>query len=65
MPATQEAPLLLSVEAAANAAGVSRSVFYEKLLAGEVASVKIGRRRLVARKSLEEYVERLLEQAAG
>lgn len=55
-------PLLLSVDSAAAACGVGRSIFYEKVLRGEVQSVKIGRRRLISRRALEEYIARLASE---
>ena len=55
-------PLLLGVEEAADQLGIRRSVLYERLLTGELASVKIGRRRLIPRQALEEYVKRLIAE---
>lgn len=57
-----EAPLLLNVEEAAELAGIGRTILYERLLSGDIASVKIGRRRLVPRAAVEEYVQRLLSE---
>jgi excisionase family DNA binding protein len=39
--------LLLTIPAAAQALGVSRSSLYQLVLAGDVASVKIGRSRRI------------------
>lgn len=51
--------LLHSIEDAAAELSISKRVM-EKLIAdGEVASVTIGRRRLVAHDALEDYVARL------
>ena len=65
MKTTTELPLLLNVDAAAAACGLGRSIFYERLLSGEIISVKIGRRRLVPREALEEYVARLVADQAA
>jgi excisionase family DNA binding protein len=44
--------------------GIARSYVYELLARGALSSIKLGRRRLIARQDLEEYVERLREGAA-
>lgn len=43
--------------------GLARSYLYELLTKGMIRSVKVGRRRMIARRDLEEYVERLREGA--
>jgi len=53
----------LSVEEAAMLLGIGRTVTYRLVLGGELRSVKIGRRRLVVRASVEEYVARLENSA--
>jgi excisionase family DNA binding protein len=50
--------LCLSVEQAAELLGVSRSALYDAIARHEVPSVRIGRRVLVPRKALEEWLER-------
>ena len=52
-------PVAISVEDAAMLLGIGRTVTYRLVLSGELRSVKIGRRRLVVRTSVEEYVSRL------
>jgi excisionase family DNA binding protein len=52
-------PVTISVEEAAVLLGVGRTVAYGLVLGGQLRSVKIGRRRLVIRASIEEYVARL------
>jgi excisionase family DNA binding protein len=52
-------PVTVSVEEAAMLLGIGRTVAYRLVLASELRSVKIGRRRLVVRTSIEEYVARL------
>lgn len=52
-------PVTVSVEQAAHLLGIGRTVTYDLVLSGELRSVKIGRRRLVVRASIAEYVDRL------
>jgi len=56
-------PVLHSVVQAAQALGIGRSLLYELLAAGEIASVSIGRRRLIPADALAAYVERLRREA--
>lgn len=51
--------LLVTVEEAARLLGVGRTTMFELIGRGEVKSVRLGRRRLIARKSLESFVEEL------
>jgi excisionase family DNA binding protein len=60
VPSNAIAKPLLTVPEAAAALGVSRSVFYQLILAGEIQSVKIGRSRRVPRVVLEEFVTQQL-----
>ena len=50
--------LLVSVEEAAHLLRVNRSTVYNLLGCGELPSVKVGRRRLIARQSLVHFVHR-------
>ncbi|MGI8869471.1 MAG: helix-turn-helix domain-containing protein [Mycobacteriales bacterium] len=43
--------------------GIGRTTYFELIASGELASVKIGRRRLVISDSIDRYIERL--SAAG
>jgi excisionase family DNA binding protein len=52
-------PVTISVEEAAALLGIGRTIAYGLVLGGQLRSVKIGRRRLVVRASIEEYVTRL------
>lgn len=54
--------LLIGVEKAAQALGIGHSKLYELLAAGEIPSVKVGRRRLVEPKALAEWVSRQSRQ---
>jgi excisionase family DNA binding protein len=52
----EELPRLLSIKQACRLLGVGRSNLYEMLALGRVRSVKIGRRRLVPRDAIDEFV---------
>jgi len=49
-------PLSVSVDEAARLLGVGRSTMFALLESGQVRSVKVGARRLVPRRALEELV---------
>ena len=53
-------PMLLSVEAAATAAGISRTLLYELLSSNAIRSVKVGRRRLIDRDSIKRWHQSLI-----
>ncbi len=48
---------LLSVDEAAAMLGLGRSLLYAEIAAGRLASMKVGRRRLVAAGAIREYIE--------
>ena len=48
----------LSIDEAADALGIGRSRIYELLAAGELVSLRLGRRRWVTRASVEALLER-------
>jgi excisionase family DNA binding protein len=54
--------LLLSVEEAADVLGLGRTRAYELVMARKIQSVKVGRRRLVVRSSLLDFVHTLLSE---
>jgi excisionase family DNA binding protein len=54
-------PLLMSVEEAADLLRLGRTRMYELVMSGRIVSVKVGRRRLIPRKSLEEFVDGLID----
>ena len=56
------AKLLLTVPEASVVLGLSRSVMYELMDAGEIRSVKIGRARRVPFVALEEFVAHRLAE---
>jgi excisionase family DNA binding protein len=51
--------LLLTPREAAQLLGISRSMLYELLRRGEIASVRIGRSRRVPRAALSAFVDQL------
>jgi excisionase family DNA binding protein len=50
-------PLLFSTKAAAEQLGISRTVLYEVIRSGEIEVVRIGRRILISRDSLQRFIE--------
>jgi excisionase family DNA binding protein len=51
--------LLISIPEALARTGIGRSFLYQRLAAGEIRSVKAGRRRLVDVESLQTWAESL------
>jgi excisionase family DNA binding protein len=56
---TEGFSLLLSIEETAAQLRIGRTRTYELVMGGQIRSVTIGRRRLVVRADLEEFVRRL------
>ena len=54
--------LLLTVEETAILLRLGRTQTYELVMLGKIQSVKIGRRRLVVRDSLQNFVSQLLDE---
>jgi excisionase family DNA binding protein len=54
--------LLYPLVEAAELLGIGRTLLYEELASGNIEAVSVGRRRLIPRQALEEYVERLRER---
>jgi excisionase family DNA binding protein len=61
---TSSVRALLSVEEAAEALAISRTLMYAHLKAGLVESVKVGRRRFVPAQAIASYVEELVGRSA-
>lgn len=53
---TRPNPRALSVSDAARCLGVGRTLFYELLVSGEIASVHIGRRRLILTSEIDRFL---------
>jgi excisionase family DNA binding protein len=49
-------PSLLSIKHATFELGIGRSAVYELIAAGKLKTIKIGRRRLVAREAIHEFI---------
>ncbi len=61
---SQTDPLLLSVDQAAQRLSIGRSLMYTLVMRGAIASVKVGRRRLVARDAILAFIRRLEAEQA-
>ena len=46
------------IEDAYHQLGVSRSTLYQLIQSGELSSIKVGKRRLVSRHALEQFIAR-------
>ncbi len=53
--------LLVKVDDAARLLGIGRTTMFQLIAAGEVPTVRLGKRRLVVRAGLERFVERLID----
>jgi excisionase family DNA binding protein len=60
-----EPKLLLSLVEASYLTGLSRRELDRQIVAGRLRSVKVGRRRFVARRDLEEFIEEATETRAA
>lgn len=54
-------PMLVTVEEAAGLLRIGRTTAYELVMGGKIPSVKVGRRRLVVRQGVLDYVCELLQ----
>jgi excisionase family DNA binding protein len=52
------APIAMPMTSATGYSGLSRSKLYLLMNAGEIEAIKVGKRRLVLRKSLDAFIER-------
>lgn len=55
--------LLLTVEEAADRLGIGRSLMYELIGCGQVASIRVGRLRRIPQESLTDYVRAMCDEA--
>ena len=53
-------PMLVTVEEAAGLLRIGRTTAYELVMSGKIQSVKVGRRRLVVRDGIRDYIDELL-----
>ena len=49
--------LAYSVDEAARLTGLSRDLLYDQMRQGNLASIKVGRRRLITRQHLRQFLE--------
>ena len=55
-------PLAVSVEEAASLLGVGRSTIFELIRAQRLASIKVGKRRLIPTDELEAFIHRAMAE---
>lgn len=60
----EEVRLAYPIPEAAQAIGVGRTTLYAEIAAGRIATVTIGRRRLITRAALEAYLASLTDEAS-
>jgi excisionase family DNA binding protein len=58
-------PMAMSVVAAAERLGLSRSTVYDLIADGSLATLRVGRRRLVTESAIEEFLAGRLASEAG
>ena len=52
--------VLLSVEAAGRIMSLGRSTLYSLILSGQLGSLRVGRRRLIPRQAIDDFIEKQL-----
>lgn len=57
--------LSFTVEAAVGVTGLTRSRLYQAIASGQIKTFKAGRRRMVSRKALEDFIAKLERESAG
>jgi len=63
MNAVMDAPVLIMIETAAARLGIGRSAVYLLMDSGQLANIKIGRRRLIPATAIDDYVTRRLAES--
>jgi len=61
VPVNDDSALLVSVECASSMLGIGRTQTFSLIMSGAISSIKIGRRRLVVRRDLKDFVRRECE----
>lgn len=56
-----DAPLYVSIAEACRITSLSKSSIYSLMAEGKIDYIKVGKRRLIVRASLEQLAERLME----
>jgi excisionase family DNA binding protein len=57
--------LTVDVETAASIVGLGRTTLYKHVMAGDLPSIRIGKRRLIRRAALHDWLERLEREVAN
>ena len=57
-----EGPLLLDVNRAGVLLGLGRTNVYKLINSGELRSITIGKRRLIPREALDEFIEKVTKK---
>jgi excisionase family DNA binding protein len=65
LPDSPQRPLCVRVDQALHSLGIGKTKLYELIGAGELETIRIGRRTLVLQASLEDLVERLRRPDGG
>ena len=63
--ADRPAPLVHSMDDGARRLGIGRTRFFALARAGEIATITVGKRRLVPERSLVEFIDRKLSELAS
>ena len=58
MNSPQVMPTAMQIQSAVSYSGISRSRLYVLMRGGEIEAVKVGKRRLVLRRSIDAFLER-------
>ena len=61
----EPSPMLLAIPEICERTGLSRSSVYQEIRSGRLRSVTVGRRRLIPKAALEDWMESLLEESAS
>ena len=56
-------PLAWQIEPACNRAGIGRTMMYQLIKAGEIKTIKVGRRTLVPESELQKWLARKMQGA--
>ena len=57
-------PLLLTISQVASLLNLGRTTTYELIMSNRIKSVKLGRRRLIPRESVDKYVAELSDESS-
>lgn len=63
MQALQIPPLAWQIDPACNRAGIGRTMMYQLIKAGEIKTIKVGRRTLIPESELQRWLSRKMRSA--